>query len=265
MRALKINVNKFFRNEKALILAYDHGIEHGPKDFDERSYDPHFILDLALEANYTGIVLHHGVVEKFYKGYFRDVPLILKLNAHTRIGHKPLVSTRVCSVERAIKLGADAVGYTIYIGSHEEPEMLREFSEIVDKAHDYGVPVVAWAYPRGTGINEMDTNTIAYAVRIAMELGADIIKTYYNHDKEGFKWVLKNAYPAKLLVAGGEKMPDLQFLAKVEEAINIGADGIAVGRNVFQSKRPFTLSKAISRIIFDGYSAEEAAHIIPQR
>lgn len=258
-----MNLKKFFKNDRALILAYDHGLEHGPTDFDDRSVDPSYVLDIALEAGYTGIVLHNGIVEKYYKTYFRDIPLILKLNAHTRIGYKPLISTTVCTVERAIKLGADAVGYTIYVGSHEEPEMLKEFSEIVEKAHDYGIPVVAWAYPRGSGVNELDTNTIAYAVRIAMELGADMIKTYYNGSPEALKWIIKNAGRAKLVIAGGEKVQDLQFLKITEEVLNAGADGIAVGRNVFQSKRPFTLSKALSKIVFHNATAEEAARILP--
>ncbi len=262
---MRIKTNKFFRKDKALILAYDHGLEHGPTDFNEKSVDPSYVLDIALEANYTGIVLHHGLVEKYYTSYFRDIPLILKLNVHTRIGYKPLISTNVCSVERAVKLGADAVGYTIYIGSHEEPSMLSEFSKIVEVAHDYGLPVIAWAYPRGPGINELDTDTIAYAVRIAMELGADMIKTYYNGDKEGLKWVLRNAGRSKLIIAGGEKIPDMQFLKRTEEVISLGADGIAVGRNIFQSKRPFTLSKALSKIIFDGSTAEEAASILPEK
>ncbi|MCD6589746.1 fructose-bisphosphate aldolase [Candidatus Woesearchaeota archaeon] len=262
---MAININKFFRNDRTLILAYDHGLEHGPTDFNEKSVDPSYVLDIALEAGYTGVVLHHGIVEKYYKTYFKEVPLILKLNAHTRIGYKPLISTTVCSVERAIRLGADAVGYTIYVGSHEEPEMLTEFSSIVEKAHEYGIPVVAWAYPRGSGINELDTDTIAYAVRIAMELGADMIKTYYNGDKEGLKWIIKNAGKARLVIAGGEKIPDMQFLKRTEEVLSVGADGIAVGRNIFQSKRPFTLSKALAKIVFHNSTAEEAARILPER
>jgi len=260
-----MSLKKFFRKEKAFILAYDHGLEHGPTDFDDKALDPSYVLDIALEANYTGIVLHAGIAEKYYRGYFRDVPLIIKLNGHTRIGYKPLVSVKVCSVDRAVKIGADAVGYTIYVGSHEEPEMLREFSEIVEKAHEYGLPVVVWAYPRGSGINEDDTNNIAYAVRIAAELGGDIIKTYYNSDKEGFKRILKVAGKSKVVIAGGEKIPDMNFLKRTEEVISLGIDGIAVGRNVFQSKRPFTLSKALSKIIFDNATAEEAMRIIPKK
>ena len=88
---MAVNINKFFRNDRTLILAYDHGLEHGPTDFNEKSVDPSYVLDIALEAGYTGVVLHHGIVEKYYKTYFKEVPLILKLNAHTRIGYKPLI------------------------------------------------------------------------------------------------------------------------------------------------------------------------------
>ncbi len=252
MSALAAQVHRILSNGKALMLAYDHGFEHGPKDFNVKTIDPSFVFDVALEAGFTGIVVHAGIAEKYYNTFYRDVPLIVKLNGHTRLGVKPLISSQVCSVERAIKLGADAVGYTIYPGSHEEHEMLEEAASVVEKAHDYGLPVILWSYPRGNGVEELNTDVIAYAARLGLELGADFVKLKYNHDREGFKWVLKSAGRAKVLVAGGERVVDEEFLSFVKEALSIGVSGFVVGRNIFQNPRPFTIGKLLRALVIEG-------------
>lgn len=194
-----ININKILRNGKAVYLACDQGLEHGPSDFNEKNIDPKYIFDIALEGKYEGVIVQHGLAEKYYNSYYKEIPLILKLNGKTKTGPNIPFSRQVCSVDRAIKLGATAVGYTIYPGSPFEPEMLVEFSKIVEQAHDYGMPVILWMYPRGPNVkDEYDKDLLAYSARIGLELGADILKMKCGDDTEIYKWIVKCAGKQKL-------------------------------------------------------------------
>src|SRR3989338_4331209 len=143
---MRINIGKLLRKDRSLLLAYDQGLEHGPRDLNDKSVDPKYIFDIALEGMYDGIIVQHGIAEKYYNKYFRDIPLIVKLNGKTALTNIAPLSKQLCSVDRAIKLGAVGVGYTIYTGSPNEPEMFAEFSKVVETAHDYGMPVIAWMY-----------------------------------------------------------------------------------------------------------------------
>jgi len=241
-----LHFGKLLKNGKSLILAYDHGIEHGPRDFNLRNIDPDYVFGLA--KHFTGIAVQRGIAEKYYKDY-REIPLVVKLNGKTEIPKTEPYSAQLCSVSRAIKLGASAVGYTIYLGSSREAEMFREFSKIVDEAHSVGIPVVAWMYPRGQFVQQPDsTETIAYGARVALELGADFVKLKYNGDIEGFKWVVEAAGKTKVLAVGGPK--DEGFLHRAEEVMKAGASGLVVGRNIWQSSDAEKVSKDLNRIVF---------------
>ncbi|MGV8150284.1 MAG: class I fructose-bisphosphate aldolase [Candidatus Woesearchaeota archaeon] len=258
---MRINIHKILRKNKSLLLAYDQGLEHGPRDLNSKTVDPKYIFDIALEGMYDGIITQHGVAEKYYGKYYRDIPLIVKLNGKTALTNIAPISRQLCSVERAIKLGAVAVGYTIYAGSPNEPEIFTEFSKVVETAHDYGMPVIAWMYPRGPGIDEKNTDVLAYSARVGLELGADMLKMKYNDDPEGFKWVLKCAGAAKVLVAGGDKVDEQHFLQKSEEIMKTGVTGMAVGRNVWQHDYPLAITKALRKIVYDGATTQEAEKI----
>ncbi|MFH1506064.1 MAG: fructose-bisphosphate aldolase, partial [archaeon] len=237
----QINMHKILHNEKALILACDHGLEHGPKGFNEKNIDSNYILDIALEGKFNGVLLHHGIAEKYYGAHYKDVPLILKLNGKTNIPHIDPISRQICTVERAIKLGAAAVAYTIYDGAPQESVMFQEFGKIVERAHDYGLPVVALMYPRGPFVKEeLSTDILAYSARIGLELGADIIKMKYPVDMEGFKWVVKCAGRTKVVVAGMEQISEEDLLHKVYNILQTGVTGLAIGRNVWKNERPFS-------------------------
>lgn len=258
---MRINTQKFLRHGKSLILAYDQGLEHGPTDFNQKNLDPSYILDIALESHFSGIILHHGIAEKYYHGHYRDVPLIIKLNGKTKIEAFNPAFKDTCTVERAAKLGASAIGYTLFDGNPVQDNMFEQFGAIVDRAHDYGMPVFTWVYPRG--IHEkgvmMGTDILAYVARVALEFGADFIKMKYNDDHEGFKWVVQNAGKAKVLIAGGDKMNEPDFLKRAMHIMETGVSGLAVGRNVWQSPDPYKLSKALSKVVFEGVSAKKAA------
>lgn len=249
-----VNVDKFLRKGKAMFLAYDHGFEHGPTDFNEKTIDPKYILGMAEESNvYTAIILQEGVAQAYYDPAKEKVPLLVKLNGKTAFhkGEEPY-SPLLCSVEEAIRLGASAVGYTIYVGSEHEAKMMQEFSQIEDDAHDKGLVVTAWMYPRGKHVEGQETtrDVVAYAARLGLELGADFIKIPYTGDPESFSWVVKCAGKTKVLVSGGVKKDTNEFLKDVEDFMKVGTTGIAVGRNVWQSEDPVGVSKQLAEIVY---------------
>src|SRR3989344_4091427 len=168
-----VDLSKITTNNKAVYLAYDHGIEHGPKDLIGKSIDPAYILDLAVKGGYNAIILQKGVAEKYYGPYKNKIPLILKLNGKTKLVSGDPISAQVCSVKEAIDLGAKAVGYTVYLGSEHESEMLKDFGKIEEEAHKAGLPLIGWMYPRGKNVtNETSPEITAYAARLGLELGA---------------------------------------------------------------------------------------------
>jgi len=245
----------FLRKGKAFFLAYDHGFEHGPKDLIGKSIDPEYILDLAEKGEYTGIILQKGIAEKYYTGtkYQKKFPLILKLNGKTNIPQIPDPYSPInCSVDYAKKLGAKAVGYTIYLGSKNEERMFADFGKIQEQAHQLKIAAIAWIYPRGSAVeDEASPEMTAYAARVGLELGADMIKIKYCGSEETFRKVVQSAGKTKVVLSGGPKIGDEEILKIIESVMKAGVTGIAVGRNVFQHQDPLIMTEKIKKIIFD--------------
>ncbi len=281
-REIEERMGKIMPDGKAMILAYDQGFEHGPRDFLENPESTNFeyILDIAKRGRYTGIVLHAGLAEK-YATEIKDskIPLILKLNGTTELcTEEDPYSPQLYSTDDALGLGATAVGYTVYSGSKYEDDMQKEFSQIIREAHGKGIPVIGWMYPRGRSIfdrrsasktlkmaleEQEKTNLaidetqsiVAYGARVGLELGADIVKVKYTGSPESFRWVVQSAFPTKVVMSGGPMTrTDGEFLSRVKDVLKAGAVGVAVGRNVWQRKDPFTVSEKIHQIIFGSSS-----------
>lgn len=250
-----------------MYLAYDHGLEHGPADFNANSVNPDFVLDIAVKGGFNAVILQKGTAEKYYSDskYRRQVPLILKLNGKTNLYKGEAYSPQVCEVEEALKLGASAVGYTIYAGSEFEAKMFEEFGKIVREAHDRKIPAIAWVYPVRSNPPMADADlpkanqtsngvypreVVAYAGRVALELGADIAKIKYSGSLENFRWAVQAAGKTKIVLSGGPKVSDEEFLEIVKNIMAAGAIGVAVGRNVWQNPAPLALAEKIKEIIF---------------
>jgi class I fructose-bisphosphate aldolase len=256
-----VKLEKLFTRGRTLILAYDHGLEHGPSDFNLTNVNPEFIFDLAEKGKFNALATGIGVAEKYHSN-FKHIPLIVKLNGKTNLS-KDIISVQNCSIKRADRAGASAVGYTIYPGSPHEARMFSEFGAIVEEAHNAGFPVIAWVYPRGPSAgNELATEHIAYAARVGLELGADVIKIKYNNDFEGFKWVVDCAGKTRVVVAGGSKAAESNFLKMTYDVVQAGASGLAVGRNVWQNAEPLKITKAIKRILFENEKLESAMDLL---
>ncbi len=248
----RATLKKIMRNKKVLFLAYDQGMEHGPVgDFNDKNIDPLYIIEIASKGKYDAIIFQKGIAEKYSKEIKNSkIPLIIKLNGKTRLASGEPLSAQICSVEEAKKLGAKAVGFTIYIGSKYESKMIEQFSLIEKEAHKSGLPVIAWIYPRGEGTKgKTKKELLAYACRVGLELGADIVKVHWESETTDLKFAVKSAGRCKVLIAGGEKGDEKMFLKKVSEASKTGITGLAVGRNIWQSNNPLELTKKLRKII----------------
>lgn len=248
------NLEKITKNGRALFLAYDHGIEHGPSDFDDESVDPAKILKIADSGFFTGFICQKGIAEKYYDKNKHQVPLIVKLNGKTKLlSEEEPYSPQICSVEEAVSLGASAVGYTVYIGSEHEAKMISEFSQIEKETDKAGIPLIGWMYPRGRAVagREKTKKILSYAARVGLEIGAEMIKIPYTGDKESFKWVVSAAGKTKVVVLGGEKKDEEEFSKMVKDILSAGAIGLAIGRNIWQAEEPLKISKKLNEIIFN--------------
>lgn len=240
------------RDGKVMLLAYDQGFEHGPSDFDQRNIDPAFIIKLAENGLFTGVIVHEGIAAKYVPPGYKT-PVVIKLNGRTafRAGEEPY-SPALCTVEKAIELGAKGVGYTIYVGSEHEAKMMAEFAVIEDKAHRNGLTVIAWMYPRGAKVagKENDRETVAYAARLGMELNADYVKITYPGSREDMEWVVKAAGKTGVLAQGGKMMESETLYKEVKEIMAAGARGLAIGRNVWQASNPDEVARRLAELVF---------------
>lgn len=247
-----VDLSKITTNGKALFLAYDQGMEHGPSDFDEENVDPNYILEIGVKGGFNAVIFQKGIAEKYYSKELKEkLPLIVKLNGKTNLvqSQEPY-SPLLCTVDEALSLGAVAVGYTIYIGSEFENKMIEEFAKIVREAHEKEIPVMAWMYPRGKNLENRDKKEIsAYGARLGLELGADIIKTKYPGSLDALKWAVESAGKTKVVVSGGEKEEESEFLEMAKTIVQSEAIGMAVGRNIWQNKNPLGITKNLKNIL----------------
>ncbi|MFA5108727.1 MAG: 2-amino-3,7-dideoxy-D-threo-hept-6-ulosonate synthase [Candidatus Micrarchaeia archaeon] len=253
MSGMKTRLSRIMRNGKVLLLAMDQGLEHGPSDFNEKNIDPEFVFDLAAKGGFSGFAVQKGIAYKYMENYAGKVPLVLKLNGRTSINPKDeIYSSPIATVKEAVHLGADAVGYTLYVGSPMEAKMFKEFGAIRAECEDYGMPTIVWAYPRGKYVkDEKNAETIAYAARCALELGADIVKVNYTGTTDSFKQVVSAAQRCHVISSGGSKLDDDAFIQKAKEVMDAGAAGFAIGRNVWQSEHPLEITKRLREVVFN--------------
>jgi fructose-bisphosphate aldolase/2-amino-3,7-dideoxy-D-threo-hept-6-ulosonate synthase len=243
-----------------VIIPLDHGISVGPIKGIINLAD---MVDKVAKGGANAVLQQKGMVRHGHRGYGRDVGLIVHMSASTSLGPDPNNKVQVCQVEECLKMGADAVSVHINIGSDTESDQLNILGCVAERCDFWGMPLVAMMYPRGKNIaNPNDVEVVSHAARAGAELGADIIKTNYTGDPDSFKRVVAGC-PVPVVIAGGPKTnTDLEFLEMIEGAIGAGGRGVAIGRNVFQHDNPTAMTMAISSIVHDGKSAEEAMRLL---
>ena len=245
-------------DSKTFIIAMDHGVTLGPvRGLENMQHAVNQVVGGGADA----VLFHKGIakhVDTLGSG------LIIHVSASTKLGGKPNLKVGVCTVEEAVRLGADAVSAHFNIGSLEEDEMLEYLGHLSEECDSFGMPLLGMMYPRGPNVkNENEFEAVAHAARIGAELGADVVKTVYTGDPESFRKVVLSC-PVPIVVAGGPKMTsDMEALELGEASMKAGAAGLSFGRNVFQHNSPQSMSKALTAIVHGGATAEEAAqHLV---
>ena len=234
-------------NGRTLIVPMDHGVSAGPIS---GLVDMKTTIGKVVDGGANAIVIHKGVVRTGHRGHGNDVGLIVHLSASTSLSPDPNSKVLVCTVEEAIKLGADGVSIHVNIGADDEKEMLKDFGEISKQCQAWGMPLLAMMYARGKKVeSEHDVKYVKHAARVGAELGADIVKTVYTGDKDSFKQVIRGC-PVPIVIAGGPKIESDEDLYKmVKDAMECGATGISIGRNVFQAKDRVAMTKKLCKIV----------------
>lgn len=241
---------------KTVIIPMDHGITLGPI---KGLYDMRIAVNKVSEGGANAVLLHKGIIRAGYRGYGRDIGLIMHLSGSTALGPDPDAKVQVAEVIEAIKLGADAVSVHINVGSNTEKDQLRFLGQTAEICEDWGMPLLAMMYPRGEKIkNEYDMDVVKHAVRIGAELGADVVKTNYTGSEETFREVVQGC-PVPVVMAGGPKTrTDEEFCQMVYGSIRAGGAGVATGRNVFQHESPSKMVRVLCGIVHEGLDVRSA-------
>ena len=238
----------------------DHGVTIGPV---QGIINMQTITNQLIKGKADAILVHKGIARCI------DVDgagLIVMLSGASNLSPNPNTKVQVCSVQEAVRLGADAVSVHVNVGAQDEDKMLQNLGKVAEECEAFGMPLLAMMYPRGPKIqNEHDVSVVAHAARIGAELGADIIKTNYTGSIETFKTVTESC-PVPVVIAGGPKCKSLQeVLQTTFDALQAGAAGLSIGRNVFQCDSPTQIAKALSAIVHEGASVEQAQKILGEK
>lgn len=253
-----LRVSRLTRKGKMLCIPMDHGVSIGPVRGLDTIYST---IELVAEGGASAILVHKGILKALHNP--PNTGVIMHLSASTDIGPSPNRKVLIASVEEAIRLGADAVSVHINVGCRDEPEMLQNLGMVADECDRWGMPLVAMMYPRGENIkNPYDPDIVAHVARIGAEAGADIVKTVYTGSPDTFSRVVRGC-PVPVVIAGGPKVnSDREVLLMAKGALDAGAMGVTFGRNVFQHSDPRGITKALSRLVFDGVDVDEALKVV---
>ncbi|MDM8525743.1 2-amino-3,7-dideoxy-D-threo-hept-6-ulosonate synthase [Desulfococcaceae bacterium HSG8] len=245
---------------RTVIVPMDHGISVGPI---AGIIDMKSTIQMVAEGGANAIVEHKGLIEEGHRKGGADIGLIIHLSGSTSLSIYPNAKTLVCSVEEAIKLGADAISIHVNLGNGQEKEMLNDFGKVAYEARTWGMPLLAMMYPRGEKIkDEYDVNVVKHVARVGGEMGADIVKVSYTGSPESFREVTEGCN-VPVVIAGGAKMDsDRDILEMVKGSIEAGGSGISIGRNVFQHRNPKRMVQAMSAIVHGEISVDDALGIL---
>jgi len=244
--------------ERYLVVPMDHGITLGAV---KGLVDIESTIDAVTSAGADAVLTQRGIADRVHPNK-NGAGYIAHLNASTDIGPDEMDKRPTGTVEDAIRAGADAVSYHINVGSEYEPDQITGLSEVTREADAYGMPTLAMAYARGHDVRDDDPTEFAedlgHAVRLAEELGADVVKTAYSGTAETFDRVVEST-SLPVVIAGGSKGTDRETLAMVRGAMDAGADGVSMGRSIFQHDDPEAITTAVSAVVHDDATADDAA------
>ena len=251
---MKNRLDQLMPNGKCVFMPVDHGYFLGPTKGLEKPAQTIEPLMPYFDALFcTRGVLRSAIAPTNSK------PIILRVSGCTSIVGKDLANEALTtSIEEIIRLNVQSVGVSVFIGSDYEKETLKNLSTMVNECEKYGIPVMA-VTAVGKEMEKRDSRYLGLCCRIAAELGARVVKTYWC-DKDFDKVV--QGCPVPVIIAGGPKCStELEVLNFVHDGMQNGAVGINLGRNIWQSPNPVAMAKALQAIIHKNVSVKEAKSI----
>jgi len=257
-----LRMNRLFHpvSHNTIFFPVDHGTTLGPLG---KLTDIPALVKMAEENNFQSIVAHKGTIQWAIEhgDEIRDMNYLLHLSASTNFVLNGEFKQIVSTIEHGLRIGVTGVSVHVNLGVQEEPAMLKDFGLVCDEAYKWGLPVLAMMNVFGEGALNPNKNSIAHAVRVAGEVGADIVKVKYAGTKEKMKEAIE-AFPIPVLISGGEKSNDLLALFnEIYDSMKVGARGVSIGRNIFEDKSPVAMSKALSSLVHDLVDPQEALDI----
>ncbi|MDT8357421.1 MAG: 2-amino-3,7-dideoxy-D-threo-hept-6-ulosonate synthase [Methanomicrobiaceae archaeon] len=240
---------------RTVIIPMDHGFTLG--QIEGLTNMPETIGQVS-DGGANAIVMHKGMVKHGHRKYGKDIGLIVHLSASTSLNPDPNDKVLICTVEEAIAIGADAISIHVNLGAPNESRMIEAAGEVSRSCTRWGMPLLVMIYPRGERISASDPKAVGHCVRVAEELGADLIKTNYTGDPASFEKITR-ACAVPVLIAGGEKADDPGTLKIIRDAVDAGASGVCMGRNAFQRTDISRFVRAVTRVVHQNADPENAA------
>ena len=250
---LNARLDRISTDGNYFVVPMDHGITMGAvtglKDVEST-------IDGVTRGGADAVLTQKGIAPRVHpnkneKGY------IIHLNASTTIGPDEGDKRMSGTVEEAVRAGADAVSLHINVGSEYEPKQLEDLARVTEEATRLGIPVLAMAYARGEGIDGTDPESLGHAVRFAEELGADVVKTGYSGDADSFEHVVESTR-LPVVIAGGSKGTNRETIEAVRGTMDAGGAGVSMGRSIFQHDDPEAIATAVSAVVHDDATTDEA-------
>lgn len=228
-----------------MIVPLDHSLTVGPIPGGGRGLNA-LVGQLAVNGA-DAVVLHKGNVRFVDPTWFKQLSLVLHLSASTVHAPDPDGKVLVGTVEEALRLGADAVSVHVNVGSREEARQIADLAAVAEACDRWNMPVLAMMYPRGPHVDDpTDPALVAHAVTLAVELGVDLVKTYYVGSVSKMLEITADS-PIPILAAGGPKAGDHEALMEFVNAVLLGgAAGLAIGRNIFEDSDPGALTRQLA-------------------
>ncbi|MEO8322955.1 MAG: fructose-bisphosphate aldolase [Actinomycetota bacterium] len=216
-----------------------------------------------MQGGANVIMMSKGMIERFSGSFKPDTSFAMLLTA-SALGAEERPVVRIGEVEEALRHGADAVVVFVALGGESEPDMIRFVARVGEDCERLGIPFIAEAEFPTTYAPIEDLNDqygVEYLlrnVRLCVELGADIVKTNWSGDQGSFARVVAATSGVPVVLAGGSQVTDMELLTRMRMAIDVGAIGCSIGRNIFLHDHPEALTRALARVIREGWSAEDA-------
>lgn len=250
----------FGEDGKALMVAINHGLGCGPINGIE---DMDGLLKMLVEEKPDSLTLHKGIALRHMERFAGEVPLILKCTNATRFLSPE--ETGIAQVEEAVTLGADAIALGLTLCSQYEGQEIERAASFIRTAEKFGMPTVTHSYPSGGLIPDSERHSVEnvkYAVRVSLELGVDIIKTFWTGSGKTFEEIVRTGEPAKVVISGGPLCHTTrECFEMTKQGMDAGAAGITYGRNIWQSRYPAAVLRGLRAIVHDGATVDRAMEL----